>query len=532
MDGGLGIGGRVLAALLGLAAGCGPGFDTGDPPVDDDGAPGGDDDGTGTGDDDSAPPPLYDHFCGDPVVAGEAQAAWAALMASPSPDDSLAPAPVYPQDETRYPGNWPAPRWSWLAGGGGATAFLVEVEVPNEECPLRVVTTETSWTPDPATWDVLGMVAPGLPATLRVTGAVVDAAGGTLVSGPWTSSAPRTFVVLSFGAPGRIVYWTTSYDGALISVRLGETAPSYLYGPSTNGGRCVGCHVGSPDGRWLATQAWQNCCGAEGYGVDVVDTADLLPMGGMSSAAASLFGTPDAGWPAISPAFWTEADPRLVVYRDGHLKSVGLLSGVITDVAASGDSLYQAEPAWSPDGQSVAYVSTEYAASSLAYGVVCDIWTVPYADGYGGAASPLAGASESGWYETFPQYAPDGRWLAFNRASDAPHGAPTAEVWLVPAAGGAALRLGANDPAPELGQVSPGVQNSIPKWAPGWQDLDTDRWYLLTFSSTREYGVPQVWIAPLVVDAAGGVTSYPALHLPGQDTTSGNHIPVWMQSDS
>jgi len=518
----------VLAGLL--AHGCGPGFgQDGTPGDDDDSAVPGDDDSTPVADDDSTPSILYDHFCGELRLGGSAQAAWeAAFAAGATPDDTLAPVVVDPQRETRYPGNWPAPTWSWLPGGGGANLYLLEVDVPTEQCPLRVLTTESSWVPDTEAWTWLRLAAPDLPLTLRLSGASADLSTGTVAAGPWQATAPRTLVALSFSAPGRIVYWTTSYNGALISVQLGQTAPVYFWGYDNDGGRCVGCHTGTPDGLFFATQIYQPATG--GYGVEVVRISDFAVYPGIHGTVSNFFLYPDTGWPAASPAFWNETDPRLVVYNNGHLKSVGLVSGVLTDVTASGDPQFQAEPSWSPDGHSVAYVSCNSTASSLCYGTA-DIWTVPYGDGYGGAAAALAGASDPSVYESFPAWSPDGAWIAFNRASDLPHGTAQSEIWLVPSAGGGALRLAANDPPAELGQVSPGVGNSIPKWAPGWQDIGSDRWFFLTFSSSRTYGLPQVWIAPLRVDGAGQVSSYPALYLPGQDPSSGNHIPVWMLSD-
>jgi hypothetical protein len=43
---------------------------------------------------------------------------------------------------------------------------------------------------------------------------------------------------------------------------------------------------------------------------------------------------------------------------------------------------------------------------------------------------------------------------------------PLGEVFILPAAGGTATRLAANDPPACTGKTSPGMTNSWPKWSP------------------------------------------------------------------
>jgi hypothetical protein len=106
-------------------------------------------------------------------------------------------------------------------------------------------------------------------------------------------------------------------------------------------------------------------------------------------------------------------------------------------------------------------------------------------------------------------------------------------VFVVPfngGAGGTATRLAANDAAAcQTSFASPGLTNDWPKWSPRAVTAGNgSTYYWLTFSSKRA-GSPnaQLYVAGLVRDAAGGLTSYPALYLWNQPAADGNHTPSW-----
>jgi len=100
-------------------------------------------------------------------------------------------------------------------------------------------------------------------------------------------------------------------------------------------------------------------------------------------------------------------------------------------------------------------------------------------------------------------------------------------VFVVPAAGGEALRLTANDPPACSGETSPGVHNSWPKWSPLVREADGKKYYFLIFSSTRQSpGViqdttqpnnmrpmSQLYMATLVDDGSGKLEQHSAVFL-------------------
>jgi Tol biopolymer transport system component len=198
-------------------------------------------------------------------------------------------------------------------------------------------------------------------------------------------------------------------------------------------------------------------------------------------------------------------------------------------------------PSWSHDGNTVAYVSTDHfcdgrlgaGCDGVTYnapadpGSTADIYTVPYAGGAGGTAKPVAGASDPTLQEYYPVFAPDDSLLAFCRA---PNGVNMydqlqAEVFVIPAAGGTATRLAANDPPACTGQTSPGITNSWPKWGPVALQADASTYYWLVFSSTRP-GNPQLYITA-VVEKGGKIATYGSIYLWNQPATENNHTPAW-----
>ena len=97
----------------------------------------------------------------------------------------------------------------------------------------------------------------------------------------------------------------------------------------------------------------------------------------------------------------------------------------------------------------------------------------------------------------------------------------------MPSAGGVATRLKANDaPACQTDLHSPGLTNDWTKWSPDVGHANGKTYYWITFSSQRT-GVPQLYVAALVVDGAGKLTTYPALYLWNQPAAEGNHTPSW-----
>jgi hypothetical protein len=254
------------------------------------------------------------------------------------------------------------------------------------------------------------------------------------------------------------------------------------------------------------------------------------------------------------------------VAEQGTACATGTNGGGWGLITRTGDTNSAGGPNWSHnlDGKTdyIAYGSTNLGTKDgrmdcelTGSSCVSDVYVVPYNGGMGGAAAGLPGASDAMYNEYYPAWSPDDQLIAFNRVGtgQSMYNTPQAEVYVVPyngGMGGTATRLAANDPVACTGLMSPGVQNTWPKWAPNPLDANmkpvaqTDKagntYYWVTFSSTRapqaastlnEHGMmqkdQQLYVSGVVVDAKGNITTYAPIYLWNQDYTVNNLIPAW-----
>jgi hypothetical protein len=213
-------------------------------------------------------------------------------------------------------------------------------------------------------------------------------------------------------------------------------------------------------------------------------------------------------------------------------------------IARTGDTRGAVLPDWSHDGATIVYTSTDSTSDGhvgkgpkTSPPTAVDLYTVPFAAGEGGAATPLAGASEAAHAEFYPDYAADDRLIAFTRVSNFEqvfsslqdvnqrmiYYRPESELFVVPAAGGTALRLPANDPEACTSEASPGVYNSWPKWSPIVREAGGLKYYFLVFSSTRQSPgtiqdismrpMSQLYMTTIVDDGSGTLQAFGAVYL-------------------
>jgi Tol biopolymer transport system component len=471
------------------------------------------------------------------------------------------PCLVEPENDVVYPQNWLRPRFTWNAASG-ENLFELRLHVANQIDDLVVYTTNTTWTMPLAMWNALRTDSPTEAMTLSVRGGVLSA--GALQGEALGTSTPMG--VAPVQATGAIVYWTTSDTStgtpALKGFSPGDESVEALLAPSqyaqeqATSSTCIGCHTSAPDGEYVAfttttaTQAeWTNALALIDPDAGVVGSAPSY----ISSSGALALARWNVGAVAFSPAHWTNGDRHAIVSYDNDNSGTNIIlswfdveattpATASGTVARNGDSQLAGAPAWSHDGSTIAYVSTNRVCTGRLgnctpqYDAPADpgsraaLYTVPYAGGAGGNATPVQGASDPSLQEYYPSFSPDDRWLVFNRIpnDDNLYDQPAAEVFVVPASGGTPTRLAANDPPACSGVTSPGITNSWGKWGPTAYQASGDTYYWLVFSSKRAgMGAAQLYITSLVQAANGSVTTHGAIYLWNQPATESNHTPAW-----
>ncbi|HVX66700.1 MAG TPA: tetratricopeptide repeat protein, partial [Bryobacteraceae bacterium] len=133
-------------------------------------------------------------------------------------------------------------------------------------------------------------------------------------------------------------------------------------------------------------------------------------------------------------------------------------TGVLTPLAGADDPRYvQTAGMWSPDGKWLVFEraaaiepnppgapQVRFANDPNERQIRFDLYRIPFNQGRGGVAEPVAGASANGMSNTFPKISPDGRWIVFVRCRNGQLMRPDSELYIVPAAGGEARRMRCN----------------------------------------------------------------------------------------
>ena len=155
----------------------------------------------------------------------------------------------------------------------------------------------------------------------------------------------------------------------------------------------------------------------------------------------------------------------------------------------------QTDGVWSPDGKYVVFARAVakdpyyagqkpplHANDPEETQIQYDLYRVPFNEGKGGVATPIAGASQNGMSNSFPKVSPDGRWIVFVICRNAQLMRPDSQLYIEPGEGGVARRMRCNT----------SLMNSWHSFSPN------SRW--LVFSSKSRSPYTQLYLTHLDAD--------------------------------
>jgi hypothetical protein len=513
-----------------------------------------------------------------------------------------------PSDGTLIPQNWLRPRFRYAAASASQTLFELRLHTPRQTNDLVVYTTSKTWKMPKTIWDAIRGSTWDEDFVLTVRS--VDPTNAA--SKP--AGSQSKFRIAPAVADGAMIYWAAVgekdgqswlegfnvgdegiakvLDVATAQLKLSRDQGGQLQN-GTGAVQCIGCHTAVPDGKSVAFidfYPW-NGVTASAANMHEGEIPSWLTPGG-----AEAFSQPWLGIMSFSTSAWAAGDHAVVVTYQGSSSpwngqsysdapnsrlawidlstsvpssaqaEAGTNSNTLSNymkgnegksygfIARNGDARGAQGPAWSHDGKTIVYVSTNAAKDGRLATGAADLYAVPYNDRAGGAATPVQGASDPNTNEYYPSYSPDDKYVAFDRApgSETMYYNPHAEVFVVPAAGGTSVRLEANVPPACTGAASPGVTNSWAKWSPQVTTCSGKTYYWIIFSSSRggalfnqanlksggQVPTSQLYLTALVDDGTGKLTTYPALDIWNQPTnykgplsfngnSQSNHTPTW-----
>ena len=406
---------------------------------------------------------------------------------------------LYPFENTTVPRNLEGLEVNWT-GNQGKDIIRLHFESSLES--VDVYTTGAQWIVPVDVWETVSATNRKGSLTLQVFGASWD--GTTL--GTVKQSDPVNVTVNRFDASGSVLYWSTA-DQSINRIPAGTTESSRFYPTSSGSGLCYGCHEISEGRQWMVVTR----DGVDGtyQVVDVQDPANPTVVFDVVDTQRMTFHT-------LSPD-----GTRVLGCRDGSLVVYDLATNRFL-ATVTPDGYKYTHPNWSPDGTKIVatrITGTLYSdMSSFGGEVVLMSW-----DGSALGTPEVVAPSEAGISYYYPAFSPDGAWIVYNRSSGDTYADDDAELWLVPASGGTAMRLNNANGSGE-------VRNSLARWAP----LPDDDVLWLAFSSrqSRQGGVAassQIWITAIdpEIAATGADPSSAPYWLPGQASSSDNHLPVW-----
>jgi len=447
-----------------------------------------------------------------------------------SPVDAEIPAIEYPLDGVTVPRNLDGLAFTWSVP---VEADVSRIRLQSEITDIRVYVNGSEWVSDSDLWAIIA--AANTEGSVEVTVESAEWNGADLTNVQRGPSMQLT--VNRLDARGSVLYWVARAEGApveggeppepsgdIMRIPFGQDTAEYFWTAEDSNGQCTGCHtLAESSNRMVVT--YQGVNGNFAI-IDITDpdNPEVLTEPSESRRATFHAASPDGQY--------------LLGVAEGKAKLFSMSDGALLGELGM-DGYNVSHPDWSPDGEHVLLVRTQGTYMSDMNFEGGEIVQLRFNESDRSFGEPDVLVPQSDTYNNYyPAYAPDGQWIAFNRAvrteitnfdgsvteSSTSYANPSAELWLMRRDGSDKVRLDAANGEGNL-------QNSFPRWGP----LPDDDVLWLAFSTKRSYevdpnsGIPQIWVIaidPSRVEVGDDPSSTP-FWLPGQDSQSDNHLAIW-----
>ncbi|MBL9107395.1 MAG: PD40 domain-containing protein [Myxococcales bacterium] len=419
---------------------------------------------------------------------------------------------LYPYDQTVFPRGLTGPVVQWDGGGAGD---LYYIHAYSEFFDFKTFTN----VPPPSRFSFpLMPVDIWLKLTASTEGPVkldiqrFDGANYYLAK-------TQTWTIAPANLTGAVYYWEVN-NGNVVRLNIGAPAPApFINKPP--GVSCVACHSVSKDGQRLVA-------GFHG---------GYSPWSTIDTATGNVLYFPDiaSGFEAISPngshVLWGQSDETGILKLTTYDNAT-----VLAQLAVDGGK--PVHPAWSGDGNKIAFARRtdgnwlDFNNSELWITDV-DLMNNSFANTHmivDKQGAPLTTT-------TYPTFAPDSQWIAFDRLNQARTRGAVTEVWITNLDGSAQMRL---DKANGVGIIEPGQDQTT--YEPTFLPVSVGGYFWLIVGTERKYGNTltdtnpgsrrkQLWVTAIDANVQPGVDpSHPPFWLPGQELGNSNMRGEWSLS--
>ena len=437
---------------------------------------------------------------------------------------------LYPFDGSLFPADIRSPEIRWADDDPEHRMWRIRLSFRKKSNDAVVLTKENRWTPSQDAWARIKKASLETPALLEVCGVKsADAAPEVCAHIQFMTSKDAVGVPIFYRAVpnpmpgpsgfGKIKWklgWVSSYDPPIVVMQ--------------NQSRCFNCHAASFNGKVFGFEFNHRIFGDKpadrgGYVVfkdpgkkvvwhesDYFNWNSVLPAAERQTTSGTMSAiSPDgrfivSGFRLDDIAFFSPLKDQIGydVTTRGSLAYYSFKDKSVRELPGADDGRYmRIASAWSPDGEFIFFSrepltpqpqikewrrmakdpQIQAAQSKMGwkdldktYPQLYDIYRIPFNNGRGGRETPVEGASRNGQSNYFPKISPDGKWMVFTQsASGMLMMRADSELWIVPANGGTARKLGSNGPG----------ANSWHSWSPN------SRW--LVFSSKAYDGSPRAF---------------------------------------